>query len=174
MNGALKVTRVLLAAALTVGLAACSAEQRGTEAAPSASAAASQAPQPTAQESSAATPDASQSAVPESPAPETTRSEAAPSSLRDSGADRDVTGLVTLKGADSIKVEGDDAAAYEATLTPFTVVLDAQGSICDTGAIPHKCSVDQLKKALKSGVSLYAKVSIQDDLATEIEEIVRN
>ncbi|GIH91315.1 hypothetical protein Psi01_19450 [Planobispora siamensis] len=86
----------------------------------------------------------------------------------------DAVGQVTLAGGERIRVEPDAGEAVEGELTRFTVVLDVQGGICDKGGIPHKCSVAQLKKALKADVALYAKVTVKDGLVTQVEEIVRN
>ncbi|MBG0813683.1 hypothetical protein [Planomonospora sp. ID82291] len=177
MNRTSKTTRVLLAAAFAVCLSACTGEGGSDpSAAPGAPSASGSAPQ-------AASPAASTPAPPPETAPET--AEASPPASSPSapaspdipggrGLDEDVQGQVTMKGADSILIAGDDAGDRTAQLLPYTEVLDVQGGVCDEGAIPHRCSVDQLKKALKADVSLYAKVTIKDGVAVRIEELVRN
>ncbi|GAA3121334.1 hypothetical protein GCM10010466_10310 [Planomonospora alba] len=167
MNGTLKAGRALSVVALALALSACSGGQEPSPAPEAASPAATvtvtePAPSEPAGEPSPSAPAASPSAPP------------SPSIPGGRGLDEDVTGQVGLKGADSILIEGDDAAERTAQLVPYTEVLDVQGGVCDEGEIPHRCSVDQLKKALKAGVSLYAKVSIKDGAAVRIEEIVRN
>ncbi|MFF5211575.1 hypothetical protein [Streptosporangium sp. NPDC000396] len=171
MNRSLKVTRVLLVAAFVAGLSACSGEDKApvpseppvtaTSASPSVSVAAS------------GTPEALASVSPPpsaSPSPSDSPSEGNGLGIR--GTDAVLLGDVQLQGADSITVAPSGEKARKVQLTPFTVVLDVQGAICDQGKLPHKCTVEQLVKALKGGASLYAKVTVKDGGATRIEEIV--
>ncbi|MBG0820622.1 hypothetical protein HS048_07735 [Planomonospora sp. ID91781] len=183
MNRTSKTTRVLLVAAFAVCLSACAGEggsdpsaapaaPSASESAPSASASAPEAASP-----DGSTPEPSGEATETSPPFHATSAPSAPPSPEGSGGrglDEDVLGQVTMKGADSILVTGDDSGDRTAELVPFTEVLDVQGGICDEGPVPHRCSVDQLKKALKGDVSLYAKVTIKDGLVVKIEELVRN
>ncbi|MFC4057675.1 hypothetical protein ACFOWE_05185 [Planomonospora corallina] len=173
MNGTLKAGPVLSVVALALALSACS----GGEDPPPASAAASPAATVTETASPAVTVTVTEPVLPEptgeaSPVPLPQESRTNFPGGR--GLDENVTGQVTIKGADSILVQGDDAGERTAQLVPYTEVLDVQGGICDEGPIPRSCSVDQLRKALREGVSLYAKISIKDGVAVRIEEIVRN
>ncbi|MBB5963809.1 hypothetical protein [Planomonospora venezuelensis] len=154
MKGTSKAARVLLAVVLVVGLGACSGKRKRLDD-DVADAPAAVSDVSGGGESAGAAPEATTASPSESPA-------------------SPVTGQVSLKGADSITVQEDDGTVHEAGLGPLTVVLDTQAGVCDTGELPHMCTVDQLKKALKSGVSLYAAVTIDGDRATRIEEIVRN
>jgi hypothetical protein len=170
-----KTTRVLLAAAFAAFLSACSGEggsdPSATPAAPSASESPSGPAAETASPAASTPAPAPTSGTTESPSPTGASSPDIPGGR---GLDEDVLGQVTMKGADSILVTGDDAGDRTAQLVPYTEVLDVQGGICDEGSLPHRCSVDQLKKALKGGVSLYAKVTIKDGVAVKIEELVRD
>ncbi|WP_449065296.1 hypothetical protein [Planomonospora algeriensis] len=176
MNRTSKTTRVLLAAAFAACLSACAGEggsdPSATPAAPSASGSAPQTASPAVSTPAPAPP--SEPAETLFPAPSPSGGTSTPDTLGGRGLDEDVLGQVTMKGANSILVTGDDAGDRTAQLLPYTEVLDVQGGICDEGAIPHRCNVDQLKKALKSGTSLYAKVTIKDGVAVTIEELVRN
>ncbi|WP_156056359.1 hypothetical protein [Streptosporangium roseum] len=168
MNRSTKVTRILLVAAFAAGLTACSSE--GDSAAPTASVSASASVSEPAASPEPAVPSSSPS-DPVSTLPETSAS-ASPSEKPIRGADGELLGDVRLSGAGAITVAPEGEKAQKVELTPFTEVLDVQGAICSEGKIPHKCTTDQLRKALKSGVSLYAKVTVKDGTATKIEEIV--
>ncbi|WP_371780964.1 hypothetical protein [Streptosporangium subroseum] len=176
MSRSLKVTRVLLVAAFAAGLSACSG---GSD--PSA---ATVAPVVTVTVTASATPSASPSDLPdpsnadssETPLPELPSSSATPSASDSAvvrGTDAEIMGPVALLGADSITVTPDHGGSQKAELTPFTVVLDRRGTICTEGGFPHECSVKQMRKALTSGGSLYAKVTIKDGVATQIEEMAK-
>ncbi|WP_189235102.1 hypothetical protein [Planomonospora parontospora] len=175
MNRTSKTTRVLLAAAFAVCLSACAGEggsdPSATSAAPSASASATETASPAVSTPAPALPSETAEASPPVPSPSAPSSPDIPGGR---GLDEDVLGQVTMKGANSILITGDDAGDRTAQLLPYTEVFDVQGAICDEGELPHRCSVDQLKKALKADVSLYAKVTIKDGVAVKIEELVRN
>ncbi|MFJ2030461.1 hypothetical protein [Streptosporangium sp. NPDC087985] len=87
-------------------------------------------------------------------------------------ADGVLRGDVQPLGTGWITVAPEGEAARKVALTPFTVVLDLQGEICKQGAIPHRCTAAQLKKALKSGISLYAKVTVRGGTVEQIEELI--
>ncbi|WP_143121100.1 hypothetical protein [Streptosporangium canum] len=163
MNRSTKVTRILLVAAFAAGLTACSSEG-DPSAAPTASVS-----EP-AVSSEPAVPSSSPS-DPAATAPEATAS-ASPGIDLPRGTDGVLLGDLSLVGADSIAVAPKGEKAQEVELTPFTEVLDVQGAVCSEGKIPHKCTTDQLRKALKEGTSFYAKVTVKDGTATKIEEIV--
>ncbi|GAA3135430.1 hypothetical protein [Streptosporangium carneum] len=86
--------------------------------------------------------------------------------------DTEATGAISLLGNGSIVVD-TGKGVREAKLTGDTIVLDVQGSVCDQGAIPHRCTSAQLSKALKAGVSFEGKVLIADGVAVKVEEIVK-
>jgi hypothetical protein len=175
MSRSLKVTRILLVAAFAAGLSACSG---GSD--PSAATAA---PTVTVTVSASATPSASpsdpsetDSAELETPEPSPTPASATPSASLTAifrGTDAEIMGQVKLLGTDSITVAPDHGSSQKAELTPFTVVLDRRGTICTEGGLPHECNVKQMRKALTSGGSLYAKVTIKDGVATQIEEMAK-
>ncbi|MEU9833637.1 hypothetical protein AB0D67_19130 [Streptosporangium sp. NPDC048047] len=176
MNASPKTSRVLTAVVLTAGLAAgltaCSGDGDGNSAAP--------APTVTVTETSAATGTASEppvtapptSSVPTVTATLTASPAATPSVSGMRGLDEDLVGDVQLDGSGAITVAPEGEAARRAKLMPFTEVLDVQGGICTKGSLPHRCTTDQLRKALKAGTSLYAKVTVKDGFAMRIEEIV--
>ncbi|MEV4188585.1 hypothetical protein AB0J28_44835 [Streptosporangium canum] len=171
MNRSTKVTRILLVAAFATGLTACS-DGDDSSAAPTASTSASASVSEPAVSSESAVPSSSPS-DPATTVPEATASaSASPSEKPLRGADGELLGDVRLSGTGAITVAPEGDKAQEVELTPFTEVLDVQGAICSEGKIPHKCTTDQLRKALKSGVSFYAKVTVKDGTATKIEEIV--
>ncbi|GGQ03999.1 hypothetical protein [Streptosporangium pseudovulgare] len=172
MNASPKVSRILPAAVLAVGLAAgltaCSGDGDGGESA---------APTPavSATESSAAPETASEppaTALPTVTATLTASPAATPSVSGMRGLDGDLVGDVQLQGSGAITVAPEGEAARQAELMPFTEVLDVQGGICTKGSLPHRCTTDELRKALKAGKSLYAKVTVKDGFAMRIEEIV--
>jgi hypothetical protein len=170
MSRSLKVTRILLVAAFAAGLSACSGGSGPSVAeAPTASAPVSSPAAPSASPSDTASAEL-ETSVPESPSP--SASPSASSSVRFRGTDAEMLGQVKLLGADSITVNPKKGDSQEALLTPYTVVLDVKGAICSEGELPHKCSVKQMRSALTSGNALYAKVTIKDGVATQIEEIV--
>ncbi|MER5419307.1 hypothetical protein [Streptosporangium roseum] len=161
MNRSTKVTRILLVAAFAAGLTACSGEGDSSAA-------------PTASASASASEPATPSTLPSTPAPVAPDASASASPGIDlpRGTDGELLGDVRLSGAGAIMVAPEGEKAQKVELTPFTEVLDVQGAVCSEGKIPHKCTTDQLRKALKSGTSFYAKVTVKDGTATKIEEIV--
>lgn len=167
-----KATRILLLAVLAAGLSACSGGSDPSAApvtpAPSATAPSEQ-PSLLPSDLPSVLPSASASTAPEA---SVSASASASSTPVAQAADGVLLGDVQPLGTGWITVAPEGEAAQKTELTPFTVVLDVQGSICKQGALPHKCTVEQLKKALKSGVSLYAKVTIKGGTAEEIAEIV--
>ncbi|MER5321983.1 hypothetical protein [Streptosporangium roseum] len=169
MNRSTKVTRILLVAAFAAGLTACSGEG-DSSAAPTASASASASAASSAPVVPSSFPSDPVTTVPEATA--TATASASPSEKPLRGTDGELLGDVTLSGAGAIMVAPEGEKAQKVELTPFTEVLDVQGAVCSEGKIPHKCTTDQLRKALKSGVSFYAKVTVKDGTATKIEEIV--
>ncbi|MEU7452401.1 hypothetical protein [Streptosporangium roseum] len=171
MNRSTKVTRILLVAAFAAGLTACSGEG-DSSAAPTASASASASA--SVSEPAVSSEPATPSTLPSTPAPVTPDASASASPVIDlpRGTDGELLGDVKLSGAGAIMVAPEGEKAQKVELTPFTEVLDVQGAVCSEGKIPHKCTTDQLRKALKSGVSFYAKVTVKDGTATRIEEIV--
>ncbi|MFI6800870.1 hypothetical protein [Streptosporangium canum] len=169
MNRSTKVTRILLVAAFAAGLTACS-DGGDSSAAPTASASASASVSEPAVSSESAAPSSSPS-DPAATVPEATAS-ASPAIDLPRGADGVLLGDVRLSGAGAITVAPQGEKAQKVELTPFTEVLEVQGAICSEGKIPHKCTTDQLRKALKAGTSFYAKVTVKDGTATKIEEIV--
>ncbi|MDP9846860.1 hypothetical protein [Streptosporangium lutulentum] len=175
MSRSLKATHILLVAAFAAGLSACSGGGDSSAAAPtatvtvtaSASASESATPSP-----SNPGPSALESAVPEP----STSAPATPSAVPvpgGRGTDAVLLGQVSLRGSNAIKVAPKQGGAQEAELTPFTVVLDIRGKICNQGGVPHECNVQQMQKTLSAGGSLYAKVTIKDGVATEIEEMAK-
>ncbi|MEV8633839.1 hypothetical protein AB0395_19485 [Streptosporangium sp. NPDC051023] len=164
-----------LAVALVATLAACSgggdssAASPGPTASTSGPAASSAATEtPTAAPETPTAAPVEPSGSPSSSAAETP--EAEPTRLQ---IDDDVTGTLSLLGNGSIVVD-TGKGTREAALTADTIVLDVQGSVCDKGAVPHRCTSAQLAKALKAGVSFEAKVLISDGKAVKVEEIVKD
>ncbi|MBB2909385.1 hypothetical protein FHS43_000631 [Streptosporangium becharense] len=171
MNRSLKSTHVVLVAALAMGLSACSGGDGPSGAAP-ASTVTVTAP-PSALPSPPETP--AETGVPFTTPPEaSTPSHPSPSVPGGRGTDATVLGQIALRGADRITVTPESDKEVEVLLTPFTVVLDVQGTVCDDGELPHRCSGEQLQKVLKKGGVLFAKVTIKDGTAIQIEEIVQN
>lgn len=169
-----KATRILLLAVLAAGLSACSggSDPTAAPATPTPSATApSEQPSLLPSDLPSVLPSASASTAPEASV-SASASASASSTPVAQAADGVLLGDVQPLGTGWITVAPEGEAAQKTELTPFTVVLDVQGSICKQGALPHKCTVEQLKKALKSGVSLYAKVTIKGGTAEEIAEIV--
>ncbi|MEV7005376.1 hypothetical protein [Streptosporangium sp. NPDC051022] len=124
--------------------------------------------------SSGTVPSSASSSVPSSvPSSAAAAPGAGPS--RDGGtgtADAEVTGWLSPLGTGAIVVD-TGRSVREVRLAAGTVVLDAQGSVCDEGEAPHRCSSEQLVTALKAGVAFRATVSIGDGTAVRIEEVVR-
>jgi hypothetical protein len=179
MSRSLKVTRVLLVAAFAAGLSACSggSDPAAGAAAPAvtvtvtASATPSTSPSDPSDLPDPSNADSSETPLPESPSVSATPSASDPAGVR--GTDAEIMGPVTLLGANSITVTPDHGGSQKAELTPFTVVLDRRGTICTEGGFPHECSVKQMRKALTSGGSLYAKVTIKDGVVTQVEEMAK-
>ncbi|MBB4913844.1 hypothetical protein [Streptosporangium saharense] len=161
----------VLAVALAACLAACSSggsSPTGSAAAPSATPSASPSATPSATVTVTVT--ESQPSVPVS-----TSTPPTPTPSRSGGITKvdEVTGRLSPVGKESVVVDTSDGP-HEVHLTADTVVLDTQGSVCDKGAVPHRCTSEQLVKALKAGVTFEAKVLITDGDAVKIEEIVRD
>jgi hypothetical protein len=176
MSRSLKVTRVLLVAAFAAGLSACSvgSDPAVGAAAPTVTVTVTASATPSASPSDLPDPsnaDSPETSLPEPPPTSATPSPSDPASVR--GTDAEIMGPVTLLGANSITVTPDHGGSQKAELTPFTVVLDRRGTICTEGGFPHECSVKQMRKALTSGGSLYAKVTVKDGVATQIEEMAK-
>ncbi|SNT64305.1 hypothetical protein SAMN05216276_11159 [Streptosporangium subroseum] len=176
MSRSLKVTRVLLVAAFAAGLSACSGggDPEAATAAPVVTVTVTASPTPSASPSDL--PDPSNADSPETPLPELPSISATPSASDSTvvrGTDAEIMGPVKLLGANSITVTPDHGSSQKAELTPFTVVLDRRGTICAEGGFPHECNVKQMRKTLTSGGSLYAKVTIKDGVATQIEEMAK-
>jgi hypothetical protein len=74
----------------------------------------------------------------------------------------------------SIKVQLEEGEVQPVVLSRTAVVLDVKGTICKQGKLPHKCTVQQLEKALASGKTPHAKVMVTDGIATRIEELAGN
>ncbi|GHE30943.1 hypothetical protein GCM10017673_37160 [Streptosporangium violaceochromogenes] len=172
-----RVPHVLLATLLLAGSAACSGGNGAPTASPAASA--SPVPSPTPEGAvSETTPLPGATATlraTTTPEPWETLGEGTRSGIRK--IDADETGQLSLLGTSSIVVDtggGAKETMKEARLTDDTVVLDVQGSVCAQGSVPHRCTSKQLARALKAGVSFYAKVLIADGDAVRVEEIVKN
>ncbi|MFC4897813.1 hypothetical protein ACFQVD_25890 [Streptosporangium amethystogenes subsp. fukuiense] len=173
MNRTSKVTRALLMAALAVGLSACSGSggTSGASVTATVTVTASATPSPEVSEVPSPSSSASPTALPEPP-PEPLLS-SSPSVPGSRGVDDTVRGQIALRGAGTITVTSTSDQGVKALLSPYTVVLDAQGLICTEGKAPHSCSVEQLRKALGKGDVLLAKVTIKDGLAVQIQEITK-
>lgn len=180
MSRSLKITRVLLVAAFAAGLTACSGE--GDPSAPpaasttSASAAASEtAPaEPTAPAASASSP--GPEAAPTAPAASAEPTAEAPGDgAGDTGPAMHLIGALSASPTRPgwITVQLDAGDAQPVMLSPEAVVLDLRGAICDTGAVPHKCTAAQLEKALKKSGVPYAKVTLKSGVAVQVEELVQ-
>ncbi|MEU8382665.1 hypothetical protein [Streptosporangium sp. NPDC048865] len=87
------------------------------------------------------------------------------------GVDATMNGQIALRGADTITVTSESDQEVKALLLPYTVVLDARGLVCGEGESPNSCSVDQLQKAIRKGGVFFAKVTIKDGVAVQIEDI---
>ncbi|MEV4097137.1 hypothetical protein [Streptosporangium saharense] len=163
----------VLAVALAACLAACSSgDPGGSSAAPSPTGSAA-VPSATPSAAPSATPSATVTVTVTESQPSVPVSTPTPS--RSGGITKvdEVTGQLSPVGKESIVVDASDGP-HEVHLTAYTVVLDTQGSVCDKGAVPHRCTSEQLIKALKAGVSFEAKVLITDGDAVKVEEIVKD
>ncbi|MER7130990.1 hypothetical protein [Streptosporangium saharense] len=178
MSRWVKVTRLpsavrgsVLAVVLAACLAACSSG--GSAAAPSATPSAEPSVTPSAEPS--VTPSATVTVTVTESRPSVPVATPTPAPSRTGGITKvdEVTGQLSPVGKESIVVDASDGP-HEVHLTGDTVVLDTQGSVCDKGAVPHRCTSEQLIKALKAGVSFEAKVLITDGDAVKIEEIVKD
>ncbi|MFF3440919.1 hypothetical protein [Streptosporangium sp. NPDC002721] len=87
------------------------------------------------------------------------------------GVDATMSGQIALRGTDTITVTSESDQEVKALLLPYTIVLDARGLVCEGGTAPNSCSVEQLQKAIKKGGVLFAKVTIKDGVAVQIEDI---
>lgn len=172
MNRTSKVTRALLVAALAAGLSACSGGS-GTPGASSASASATA----TVTVTASATPSPVASATPSPSASASVDVDglvtASPSVSVPGGRDVDATirGKIALRGVDGITVTPESDQEVKALLLPYTVVRDARGLVCKEGEAPYSCSTEQLQTTIKKGGALFAKVTIKDGVAVQIEDI---
>ncbi|MGS2643330.1 hypothetical protein [Streptosporangium sp. LJ11] len=82
-----------------------------------------------------------------------------------------MNGKIALRGVDGITVTSESDQEVKALLLPYTVVRDARGLVCKEGNAPYSCSVEQLQKAIKKGGAFFAKVTIKDGVAVQIEDI---
>jgi|GEM_PF-5597444 len=175
VNRTSKATRALLVAALATALSACSggSEPSGAPATATATVTvtASVTPSPVASTtlspSPAQTPAASESADPGTPA--TASPSVSVSGSRD--VDATVRGKIALRGVDGITVTSESDREVKALLLPFTVVYDARGLVCREGKAPSSCSMEELKAAIKQRGVLFAKVTIKDGVAIQVEDI---
>ncbi|MET8339504.1 hypothetical protein ABZV14_25480 [Streptosporangium canum] len=181
MSRSLKITRVLLVAAFAAGLTACSGEgdpsAPPTSPAASASAAGSEtAPTPTAPAASASSSGSEAAPTPTTPAASAEPTAEAPGDgAGDTGPAMHLIGSLSASPTQPgwITVQLDAGDAQPVMLSPEAVVLDLRGAICDTGAVPHKCTAAQLEKALKKSGVPYAKVTLKSGVAVRVEELVQ-
>ncbi|WP_440070915.1 hypothetical protein [Streptosporangium sp. OZ121] len=82
-----------------------------------------------------------------------------------------MNGKIALRGVDGIIVTSESDQEVKALLLPYTVVRDARGLVCKEGNAPYSCSVEQLQKVIKKGGAFFAKVTIKDGVAVQIEDI---
>ncbi|MEU6738568.1 hypothetical protein [Streptosporangium sandarakinum] len=181
MSGSLTMPRVLLLAVLAAGLSACSAD--GGAAAPPPSPAVSS---PTPAESApVGVPSISASAEPTSP-DEPADGSAKPTedpdvAARDDGDD-DAGQAIYLLGdlgmnpaqPDTLDVLTGAGDTQSVPLSPYALVLDQRGRICDKGKVPHRCTVDQLRKALGARKVVRAKVTLRKGTAVLVEEVTED
>ncbi|GAA4179931.1 hypothetical protein GCM10022252_02070 [Streptosporangium oxazolinicum] len=85
--------------------------------------------------------------------------------------DATIRGQIALRGVDGITVTSGSDEQVKALLLPYTVVRDARGLVCEEGEAPYSCSMEQLQTAIKKGGTLFAKVTIKDGVATQVEDI---
>ncbi|MEU8035385.1 hypothetical protein [Streptosporangium sp. NPDC049078] len=173
MNRTSKTTCALLVAALAAALSACSGGSgaSGAPATATVTVTASVTPSPVASAtlspSLTPTPAASASTEPDDPVA------ASPSVSVPGSRDVDATirGKIALRGVDGITVTAESDREVKALLLPFTVVRDARGLVCREGQAPYSCSMEQLQAAIKKRGALFAKVTIKDGVATQVEDI---
>jgi hypothetical protein len=170
MSRSLKVTHVFLMAAFVVGISACSGEGDLSAASPSPAPAVSTAPSV----SASASPAASETAVVSTSPPVSLEPTPETSSAGVSGPKPDfyLVGVLSanVEEPGSITVQLDEGEVQPVVLSRTAVVLDVKGTICSQGKLPHKCTVQQLERALASGKTPHAKVMVTDGIATRIEE----
>lgn len=167
------MTHILLVAAFAAGLSACSAED-GSSASSTAPAVSAS---PTGSESTPAPAvTVTVTAEPSSPA-DSTDSPAEPGGDEQGDGAGDTGPAVYLLGPLGtspgqpgwITVQTGDGDVQSVMLSPDAVVLDARGTICDTGKVPHRCTAAQLERALNARKPLNAKVMLQGGVAVRIE-----
>lgn len=158
-------------AALAVGLSACSGSGGTSGASVTATVTVTASATPSPEVSEVPSPSSSASPTEPSASPPTPSQSVSVPGGR--SVDDTVRGQIALRGADTITVTPTSDQGVKALLSPYTVVLDAQGLICTEGKAPHSCSVEQLRKALGKGDVLLAKVTIKDGLAVQIQEITK-
>ncbi|WP_162641250.1 hypothetical protein [Streptosporangium sp. 'caverna'] len=180
MSRSLKATHVFLVAALVAGLSACSGEgdSSAASATPTASAtpAASGSASASPADSETAAPDPAASAAPTAFAEPTAEASSADAEADDTKPGLYLLGVISATQGEpgSITVLLDEGEVQPVVLSRTAVVLDVKGTICSGGKLPHKCTVQQLEKALASGKDPRAKVTVKDGVATRIEELAGN
>ncbi|MFI6451277.1 hypothetical protein ACIBF6_06950 [Streptosporangium amethystogenes] len=171
----MKMTHILLVAAFAAGLSACSAED-GSSASSTAPAVSASPAGPESTPTPAPAVTVTVTAEPSSPAG-STDSPAEPEEdepgdgAGDTGSATYLLGpLGTSPGQPGwITVQTGDGDVQSVMLSPGAVVLDARGTICATGKVPHRCTAAQLEKALNARKPLNAKVMLQGGVAVRIE-----
>ncbi|MEU1881287.1 hypothetical protein ABZ470_28615 [Streptosporangium sp. NPDC020072] len=163
----------VLAVALAACLAACSSGGSGTSGASGESPSAAASPTATVTADTSQMPSETPSeSVPDVPVEPSVTPTATPTRSGSVSRVDDVTGRLSPLGKESVVVDASDGP-HEVHLTGDTVVLDTQGSVCQKGAVPHRCTSAELFKALKAGVTFEARVLISEGDAIKIEEIVK-
>ncbi len=179
VNRTSKVTRALLVAVLGAGLSACSGGSATSGASATATATVTVTASPSPVASATLSPSSSASSSP-SPSASVSASvdvdalvTASPSTSIPGGrgVDTTVNGKIALRGVDGIIVTSESDQEVKALLLPYTVVRDARGLVCKEGNAPYSCSVEQLQKVIKKGGAFFAKVTIKDGVAVQIEDI---
>ncbi|MBB2908854.1 cytoskeletal protein RodZ [Streptosporangium becharense] len=182
MGRSLKAAHVLLVAAFAAGVSGCSGEGGSSAATPTAAASsatvtAPPAPAaPTVSESATETETAAPAVTPSTvPADPTAGASGEGDGAGDTGPAVQLVGTLsaTLTEPGWITVQLDGGDAQPVMLNRDAPVLDVQGTICDKGKVPHKCTVAQLEKALRAGKAPYAKVTLRGGVAVRVEELVR-
>ncbi|GAA0825196.1 hypothetical protein ACFQVD_19550 [Streptosporangium amethystogenes subsp. fukuiense] len=167
------MTHILLVAAFAAGLSACSAED-GSSASSTAPAVSAS---PTGSESTPAPAVTVTVTAEPSPPADSTDPPAEPGRDEQGDGAGDTGPAVYLLGPLGtslgqpgwITVQTGDGDVQSVMLSPDAVVLDARGTICDTGKVPHRCTAAQLERALNARKPLNAKVMLQGGVAVRIE-----
>ena len=127
-------------------------------------------------DSETAAPDPAASTAPTASAEPTAEASSADAGADDTKPDLYLLGVLSATQGEpgSITVLLDEGEVQPVVLSRTAVVLDVKGTICSGGKLPHKCTVQQLEKALASGKDPRAKVTIRDGIAIRIEELAGN